>query len=40
MTTKNNSAMALERAFVELVANRVKQRGWKKGEFAAMPLAG
>lgn len=36
MTTKNNSAMALERAFVELVANRVKQRGWKKGEFAAM----
>jgi len=36
MTTKNNFAMALERAFVELVANRVKQRGWKKGEFAAM----
>lgn len=36
MTTKNNFAMALERAFVELVANRVKGRGWKKGEFAAM----
>ncbi|MEG6503339.1 MULTISPECIES: immunity protein [unclassified Desulfovibrio] len=35
MTTKNNFAMALERAFVELVANRVKERGWKKGEFAA-----
>lgn len=27
--------MALERAFVGLVANRVKERGWKKGEFAA-----
>ncbi|CAK7033085.1 MAG: hypothetical protein DESF_01392 [Desulfovibrio sp.] len=35
MTTKNNFAMALERAFVELVANRVRERGWKKGEFAA-----
>lgn len=35
MTTKNNFAMALERAFVELVANRVKEHGWKKGEFAA-----
>lgn len=30
MTTKNNSAMALERAFVELVANRVKQRRLEK----------
>ena len=28
-------ANALERAFVELVARRVKERGWKKGEFAA-----
>ena len=36
MTTKNNFAMALERAFVELVAGRVKSRGWKKGEFAAL----
>lgn len=36
MTTKNNSATLLERAFVELVAGRVKERGWKKGEFAAM----
>ena len=36
MTTGNNSATLLERAFVELVAGRVKERGWKKGEFAAM----
>jgi hypothetical protein len=36
MPTENNFAMALERAFVELVAERVKKRGWKKGEFAAM----
>lgn len=36
MTTKNNFATSLERAFVELVAGRVKERGWKKGEFAAM----
>mgnify|MGYP003590012510 FL=1 len=36
MTTENNFAMLLERAFVELVAGRVKGRGWKKGEFAAM----
>lgn len=36
MPTGNNFAMALERAFVELVAGRVKGRGWKKGEFAAM----
>lgn len=36
MTTENNSATLLERAFVELVAGRVKERGWKKGEFAAM----
>lgn len=36
MTTGYNFAMALERAFVELVAERVKKRGWKKGEFAAM----
>lgn len=36
MTTENNSARLLERAFVELVAGRVKERGWKKGEFAAM----
>ena len=36
MPTENNFAMALERAFVELVAGRVKGRGWKKGEFAAM----
>lgn len=35
MTTKNNFAASLERAFVELVANRVRDRGWKKGEFAA-----
>lgn len=35
MTTKNNFAASLERAFVDLVANRVKDRGWKKGEFAA-----
>ena len=33
MTTGNNSATLLERAFVELVAGRVKGRGWKKGEF-------
>ena len=31
MTTGNNSATLLERAFVELVAGRVKERGWKKG---------
>ena len=36
MPTENNFAMALERAFVELVAGRGKGRGWKKGEFAAM----
>lgn len=36
MTTEINFAMLLERAFVELVAGRVKIRGWKKGEFAAM----
>jgi len=36
MTTKNNFATSLERAFVELVAGRVKERGWKKGDFAAM----
>lgn len=36
MTTENNFATLLERAFVELVAGRVKERGWKKGEFAAM----
>lgn len=36
MTTKNNFATSLERAFVELVAGSVKERGWKKGEFAAM----
>lgn len=36
MTIKNNFAMTLERAFVELVASRVKERGWKKGEFAAL----
>lgn len=36
MTTENNFAMLLERAFVELVAGRAKGRGWKKGEFAAM----
>ena len=36
MTTETNFAMTLERAFVELVAERVKKRGWKKGEFAAM----
>ncbi len=36
MTTENNFATLLERAFVELVAGRVKARGWKKGEFAAM----
>ena len=36
MTTENNSATLLERAFVELIAGRVKERGWKKGEFAAM----
>ena len=35
MTTGYNFAMALERAFVELVAKRVKDRGIKKGEFAA-----
>ena len=36
MTTGYNFAMALERAFVELVAKRVKERGFKKGEFAAL----
>ena len=36
MTTENNFATLLERAFVELVAGRMKARGWKKGEFAAM----
>lgn len=36
MTTEYNFATALERAFVELVAGRVKAKGWKKGEFAAM----
>lgn len=36
MTTKNNFATSLERSFVELIAARVKDRGWKKGEFAAM----
>lgn len=36
MTTGYNFAMALERAFVELVAKRVKKRGFKKGEFAAL----
>lgn len=36
MTTESNSATLLERAFVKLVAGRVKERGWKKGEFAAM----
>jgi len=36
MPTENHFAIALERAFVELVAGRVKGRGWKKGEFAAM----
>lgn len=35
MTTEYNFANALERAFVELIGNRVKIRGWKKGEFAA-----
>lgn len=35
MTTEYNFAMALERAFVELVAGKVKGKGWKKGEFAA-----
>lgn len=35
MTIQYQSAMALERAFVELVAKRVKDRGIKKGEFAA-----
>ena len=40
MTTKNNFAASLERAFVELVANRVKDRGWKKGDFAAMVWPG
>lgn len=35
MTTTYNFAMTLERAFVELVAKRVKDRGIKKGEFAA-----
>ncbi len=35
MTIEYHSAMALERAFVELVAKRVKDRGIKKGEFAA-----
>lgn len=40
MTTEYNFAMALERSFVELVASRVKQRGWKKGEFAALVWPG
>ena len=35
MATEYNFATALERAFVELVAGRVKAKGWKKGEFAA-----
>ena len=35
MTIEYNFANALERAFVELIGNRVKIRGWKKGEFAA-----
>jgi len=35
MKTGIEMADALERAFVELVARRVKERGWKKGEFAA-----
>lgn len=34
MTTKNDFAMSLERAFVEMIASRVKKNGWKKGEFA------
>lgn len=34
MTTKNNFAMSLERAFVEMIVIRVKKKGWKKGEFA------
>ena len=34
MTTKNNFAMSFERAFVEMIASRVKKKGWKKGEFA------
>ena len=40
MITEYNFAMALERSFVELVASRVKQRGWKKGEFAALVWPG
>ena len=40
MTTENNFAMLLERAFVDLVVGRVKARGWKKGEFAAMVWPG
>ena len=36
MTTGYNFAMALERVFVEFVAKRVKERGIKKGEFAAL----
>ena len=36
MTTGYNFAMTLERVFVELVAKRVKERGIKKGEFAAL----
>lgn len=35
MKSKKDMANALERAFVELVARRVEERGWKKGEFAA-----
>lgn len=34
MTIKSNFAMSLERAFVEMIASRVKKKGWKKGEFA------
>lgn len=35
MTTAYNFATSLERAFVELIAGRMKEKGWKKGEFAA-----
>ena len=40
MNTENNFAMLLERAFVDFVVGRVKARGWKKGEFAAMVWPG
>ena len=40
MTTGYSFAMSLERAFVELVSGRVRDRGWKKGEFAAMVWPG